>query len=103
MSEPEFVSLTIRNNWEHLSYKHGDKNIKIPEKAKEIVVKWPDGTVTTENLVSERYSARVSDHGHEYDVNGKIHAIEFEHNGAKMQMRLNALKGVVLPTGTESM
>ncbi len=100
MSEPQFVHLTLNNNWEHLSYKHGDKAVKIPKEVETIKVMWLDDTVTTEKLVSERYHSIAHDMGHTQDVSGTIHVIEFEHNGARLRMKLSDLKGVALPTGT---
>jgi len=101
MAEPKFVRLTLHNNWENLSYKRGTKTVEIPKAAKKITVKWPDGTVTTEKLIREHYYANVNDMGHSYDVRGEIPAIEFKHNGTKLQARLSDLKSVVLPEGTE--
>src|SRR5271157_5597309 len=56
-----------------------------------IHIRWPDNSQSEETIVHKEYRAHISDHGHEYDVNGKEPGVEIVTRGVKHWTSLSEL------------
>lgn len=79
----QFKKLTVDNNWEALTYKIGDAEVK---KSKKVQVKFPDGSIVETKLQFKPYYTSYSDMGRRYEVTTKLAYIVIDIMGLKHEL-----------------
>ena|SRR3990167_6809119 len=64
----KWVQLKERNNWGHIFYTLPEEYSKVfvLTEGTEFLVRWPDGTITREKLISRNQTGDIGDMGHVY-------------------------------------
>ncbi len=84
----KYAQVTVKNDWEHLTYKMGDMEFVTFWGTKKVKVKFPNGIKETVRVEGEKYTKSYSDMGHTHTAKGTKYSVLYEVNGITVKLPL---------------
>lgn len=84
-----FVKINADNNWENITYRVDGKEVVFPSN---IHVKWPNGKISIEDIVSKKKYGTYQDMGHTYDYSTIVYHIKTKYNGITIFIPIEDVK-----------